>query len=158
MNVKKTVALVVLCLIALPAFSSSDDEVDGILTLAKAPPGVVFELLGDDDSLKMAIPKILEYIEELRTRFPELAVAIVSHGDEQFALMAEKADSYPEVHDQVESLVEDQDVQVHVCATYARWSGVSPEEFPEFVDVVPQGPSQIKDYVEFGYVLVEVDM
>lgn len=155
---KQVIFLLMFFLFAAPALASSDGEVSGILALSEAPAGVVFELLGDDDDLEIAIPKVQESIKKLRARFPELAIAIVSHGDEQFVLLQENADSYSAVHSQVQSLVNEQNVQVHVCATYARWHGLNPEDFPDYVDVVSQGPSQISDYVESGYILILVDI
>ena len=34
---------------------------------------------------------------------------------------------------------------------------VSPEDFPDYVDVAAHGPLQIQTYVDFGYLKVKID-
>ena len=55
----------------------------------------------------------------------------------------------------MQSLVAE-DVPVHVCATHASWYGVSPEDFPEYVNVAPTGPGQIQLYLELDYELIVI--
>jgi hypothetical protein len=43
---------------------------------------------------------------------------------------------------------------VHVCGTHAGWYGVTPEDFPDYVDVTTAGPAQINDYEAMGYELI----
>ena len=54
----------------------------------------------------------------------------------------------------VKILVDIDKVDVHVCETHAGWYGVMPEDFPDYVDVVPAGPVQINDYESMGYELI----
>jgi len=103
------------------------------------------------------IPAVRRDIDRLRARFPGLDIAVVSHGKEQFALTYENREDYAEVQDQVQSLVNNMRVTFHVCGTYARMHGVEVEEFPEYVDVAPYGPGQVKSYIEFGYVKILVN-
>lgn len=131
------------------------DEVDEIIAGDKAPPGVVFEIVsGDADLLDELLPRMRNKIERLRRRFPGLDIAIVSHGEEQFALTRSNQESEPKLHDLAENLVEEQQVSLHVCGTYAQWHGVEAEEFPGFVDVSATGPAQINDYRALGYILI----
>ena len=131
------------------------DQIDDILAAGTAPPGVVFEVVsGDPDLLNEVLPAIQENIRRLRTRFPGLDIAIVTHGEEQFALTADSRENAPQLHAIAETLVEDEQVSLHVCGTYAEWNGVSAEDFAEFVDVAATGPAQINDYRALGYVLV----
>jgi intracellular sulfur oxidation DsrE/DsrF family protein len=138
------------------AMASSDAAVARILAQTAPPEGVVFEIVsGDPQQLRKAIPQVQNYIERLRTRFPKLQVAVVSHGEEQFALTRKNEKQYAEVHRAVKSL-QASDVPVHVCAAYAAMNNVAPEDFPDYVDVAATGPSEIRTYREFGYVLVQV--
>ena len=122
------------------------DEVDDIIAGKTAPPGVVFEIVSDDsDLLGELLPDVRKKIERLRKRFPGLDIAIVTHGEEQFALTSGNRESEPKLHDLAENLVEEQQVSLHVCGTYAQWYGVAAEEFPEFVDVSATGPAQISN-------------
>ncbi len=67
--------------------SEADKEIEKILSLKTAPTGIVFEIVtGAANSLEWALPKTQAYIKKLRTRFPQLDIAIVTHGNEQFAL------------------------------------------------------------------------
>ena len=136
---------------------ASGVELEEILQLDEAPSGVVFEIAsGDDEHLRWAIPAVQQQIKILRQRFPELSIAVVSHGSEQFALTRDKQKKYEKVHKGIQSLVKDSDVPVHVCGTYADWHGVAESDFPDYVDVAAAGPVQINDYRQLGYLLVEL--
>ena len=151
---KFLLALAVAAVCAGPARILAD-EVDDIIAGETAPPGVVFEIVSDDsDLLVELLPDVREKIKQLRKRFPGLDIAIVTHGEEQFALTRGNRESEPKVHDLAENLVEDQQVSLHVCGTYAQWHGVEPEEFPGFVDVAAAGPAQINDYRALGYIVI----
>ncbi len=143
-------------------FSSSmaadvNEKVEQLLTLKEAPTGVVFEIVtGTANSLSWALPEIQAYIKELRTRFPELEIAIVTHGDEQFALKTTNSNQYKEIHSLTQQLVQEDHVPLHVCGTYAGWRNVGEEEFPDYVDVTAAGPATINDYVALGYTLIKI--
>ena len=146
--------------IALLAFTGSaraTTDVDAILARDEAPHGVVFEIVeGDENALRSLLPGVRESIARIRSRFPQTEFAVVSHGREEFALQTARRNEFGEVHDQVQALVADQ-VPVHVCETHAGWYGVSAEDFPDYVDVAPTGPGQIRLYQELGYQLIVVD-
>lgn len=131
------------------------DEIEALLTADEAPAGVVFEIVSSDaDTLDGLLPVIRADIERLRARFPELPVAIVSHGTEQFALTTEERASAPELHAIAEDMVTAKNVDLHVCGTYASWFGVDPGDFPDYVDVSSSGPAQINDYRALDYILI----
>ena len=134
----------------------ADVSLDDLLARDVAPEGVVFEIMGSEDALPELIPQVREYVDTLRARWPDLEIAIVSHGSEQFALMRGEAAVYTEMHREVQQLVSDENVPVHVCGTHAGWRGVTAEQFPDYVDVAAAGPAQINDYRALGYELVVV--
>ena len=145
--------IVILSFLASTATWAS--EVDRIIAREQAPEGVVFEIVSDDDDLLgELLPSVKADIKKLRQRFPDLPIAIVSHGKEQFALTSRNRSSKPEAHDLVKELVSRNDVDVHVCGTHAGWYGVSAEDFPDYVDVSTTGPAQINDYEAIGYELI----
>lgn len=153
------VAMVLLFAVMPATHASLLRQVDEVLAMHEPPAGVVFEVVsGDDQFLDQAIPAIREQSARLRARFKDLPIAVVSHGNEQFALMAERAEEHAAVHEQVRVMNLSEDIPVHVCGTYAGWRGVSEDEFPEYIDVAPTGPAQIRNYVELGYHLIEVDL
>ena len=144
---------ITLSLLASSAAWSSD--VDTIIQREQAPEGVVFEIVSDeDDLLGEILPSVKADIEKLRQRFPNLPIAIVSHGKEQFALTSSNRSTEPQAHKLVQELVEKDDVDVHVCGTHAGWYGVSAEAFPDYVDVTAAAPAQINDYEEMGYEVI----
>ena len=139
------------------ALPTTTAQVDDLLARAEAPPGVVFEVsTTDSNALRWALPQIQREAARLRGRFPGLPMAVVTHGREQFALQREHRSDNASVHRQVESLVADRDIPVHVCETFAEHNGVGAEQFPDYVDVAPEGPAQIRNYEELGYVRVRV--
>lgn len=138
------------------ANASTQNDINNILAQKDAPFGVVFEIVeGNGKALQWAIPAVNNHIKQLRERFPDMGFAVVSHGSEQFGLMKDKQKDNAEVHKTVQSLVAS-DVPVHVCGTHASWKGKSEDDFPDYVDVAPAGPTEIRNYEEMGYVLVQV--
>jgi len=141
-----------LLLLAMPLKAESLQQV---LSLKEPPAGVVFEILAPSQSSWQQIqPQLLSAIEQLRERFPGVDVAVVSHGNEQFALLTKNRGMFASLHQGVLDLGA-QGVDVHVCGTYASWRDIKPDEFPEYVDVSASGPAQINDYKAIGYLLVE---
>lgn len=137
--------------------AASDQAVNALLGAEQAPDGVVFEIAsGDGTSLEWALPRIQGYVKALRERFPGIEIAVVSHGREQFSLTKDKRDSAPKIHQNVQRLVRDDSVPVHVCETYAEWNGVGAEQFPDYVQVAAEGPAQVRAYQELGYTLIKL--
>jgi len=137
--------------------SNPEEKIEHLLSLKQAPAGVVFEIVtGSANSLEWALPKTQQFIKKLRTRFPKLEIAIVTHGNEQFALKTSNNKKYKKVHSLTQQLVQKDAVQLHVCGTYAEWKNVSEEEFPEYVDVTAEGPATINDYISLGYILIKI--
>ena len=146
-------SILLLCLTPLSA--SNQKEINHILKMDSAPFGVIFEVVeGDADALNWAIPKIKEYAKLLKTKFPDIGIAVVSHGKEQFGLLKSKKEENKEVHKTVKSLVQDDSIPVHICGTHASWYNKTAADFPEYVDVAPAGPTAINNYEEMGYELV----
>jgi intracellular sulfur oxidation DsrE/DsrF family protein len=133
------------------------DPVEQLLARSTAPAGVVFEVVqGQRAALDWAVPLIGDYAQRLRQRFPGLPIAVVTHGAEQFALTRASAEATPALHGAVRQLVQADGIPVHVCGTHASWFDVSAEDFPDYVDVAPSAPAQIRAYRELGYELVVV--
>lgn len=150
--------LVAFCLsfAALAQTQTGIQQVDVLLSAEQAPEGVVFEIVSrDSDRLQKVLPRVQKAVAALRAKFPELDITVVSHGREQFALMKNQQSQQPEAHQQVRSLL-GENVQLHVCGTFASMKGVEAEAFPDYVDVAAHGPELIKDYVELGYQQIRV--
>jgi intracellular sulfur oxidation DsrE/DsrF family protein len=151
---------IILVLFILPftlANASNQDEINEILAMKQSPLGVVFEIVeGDGDALDWAIPAINSYVKQLRKRFPDIGLAVVSHGSEQFGLMKSRQREKVEVHKTVQSLVAS-DVPVHVCGTHASWRDKTASDFPDYVDVAPAGPTEIRNYEDMGYKLIVLE-
>ena len=146
-----------LLLFAQPTLAKESKSIEQILALKQTPAGVVIEIVTwGGSNLEWALPRSQEYIKKLRKAFPELPVAIVTHGAEQFALTNDEKDENKEVHNLVQSLG-DANVPVHVCETFAGWRGLSADDFPEYVNVAAAGPAQVNDYISLGYELIIID-
>ena len=102
------------------AVASNQEAVERILKEKNPPFGVVFEIVeGSESDLEWAIAEVKKYSDQLRKRFPDIGIAVVSHGSEQFGLMKSEAKELKEVHTTVKSLVQDDSIPVHVCGTHA---------------------------------------
>jgi intracellular sulfur oxidation DsrE/DsrF family protein len=136
--------------------SDAGVQMADILKMQQEPEGVVIEIVtGKDDGLEWALPLAKKYIDQLKQRFPQMPIAIVTHGREQFALQKTKQGEKTKVHDLTQQLVKE-GVNLHVCGTYAGWKGLSEDDFPEYVNVSAAGPAQINDYIALGYLKVKI--
>jgi intracellular sulfur oxidation DsrE/DsrF family protein len=135
--------------------AAPDAQVDRVLALDQAPPGVVFEVVsGDPDRLNAVIPQVTLYAGRLRARFPDLPVAVVTHGSEQFSLLTSEQDSYGDLHAQVRALTGEKDVDVHVCGNHASWRSKTAADFPDYVDVAVAAAQKMGEYRERGFVVI----
>ena len=159
-QMRKYTLLLALILLSLSKFSYSANnqgQIDALLKETSPPLGVVFEVVErDPKALDWAIPKIVEYTNLLRAKHPDIAIAVVSHGKEQFALTKVMATENANVHQEVKSLVSS-DIPVQVCGTHASWYGKTAEDFPDYVEVVPAGPAAIRNYEDMGYQKIVMD-
>jgi intracellular sulfur oxidation DsrE/DsrF family protein len=138
--------------------ANNEDQIDFILKMKTPPFGVVFEVIeGSGSALKWAIPKITKLSKRLRDRFPDIGIAVVSHGSELFGLTKDKQKKFPAIHKQVKSLSMDQDIPVHICGTHASWYQKGEKDFPDYIHVAPSGPTEISNYEEMGYELIVLE-
>jgi intracellular sulfur oxidation DsrE/DsrF family protein len=133
------------------AVEFSHPSVNQLLKADVAPDGVVFELLSyDEKTWQWAAPMINSLRQQLKTRFPEIDIAVVSHGAEQFQLMKSKQLEQPKAIAQLSQLT-DEGVNLHVCGTHSSWQDVPENAYLDIVNVSPSGPAQINDYIKLGY-------
>lgn len=159
MRIKQLLKLPILIFfLGISQVASADtarSTLESILKMKEAPSGVVFEIVtGAANGLKWALPRTKDYIAQLKKKFPDLAIAVVTHGNEQFALQEKNAGKYKKVHSITQQLVAE-DIPVHVCGTFASWRDVTEEAFPDYVDVAAAGPATINDYIALGYILIK---
>jgi len=150
--------LLVLFQLSLNALAGSGQQsrVQLIIDSNKAPEGVVFEIVNRDKHyLDWALKEAEGLSQQLRKKYPQLDIAIVSHGSEQFALTRKQLGNNAPLNTVVKSLVES-DIDIHVCGTYAEYKGVDASEFSELVNVAAEGPAQIKDYLKLGYIKIKL--
>lgn len=139
-----------------PAAASSA-TLEALLARPAAPAGVVFEIVDrDPGALELALPWVKNAAERLKARHPGVPMALVTHGQEMFALQSNQRAGNQKVHQLAESLSREQGIPVHVCETYAGWRGLGAENFPAYIDVAPSGPAQIRNYEMLDYVRVIV--
>jgi intracellular sulfur oxidation DsrE/DsrF family protein len=150
------IGLAALAVLAGPAGAASV-SLDDLLARPVAPAGVVFEIVDRDPAaLDVALPWVKQAAQRLKTRFPGLPIALVTHGNEMFALQTGKRAGNAAIHQIAESLSRDDGIPVHVCETYAGRRGLAAEDFPAYVDVAPEGPAQIRNYEALDYVRLVV--
>lgn len=156
----KTIIFIILSLLILSSSSfasSHKEQINKLLASNEAPEGIVFELLTwGDNTWKWAAPLIADYRNQLRKKFPDIDVAIVSHGGEQFQLMKSVEDQQSKAIKQLRELG-NEGVDIHVCGVHSGWEDVPDTAYIEIVDVSASGPAQVNDYIKLGYVRVLID-
>jgi intracellular sulfur oxidation DsrE/DsrF family protein len=141
---------------AAPAVAAPP-TLDDLLARPLAPAGVVFEIVDrDPGALEVALPWVKQAAQRLKARHPGLPMALVTHGQEMFALQTGKRAGNEAIHQIAESLSREDGIPVHVCETYAGRRGLATEDFPAYVDVAPEGPAQIRNYEALDYVRLVV--
>jgi len=144
--------------LALFSVMARAETVEEILQMKKEPVGVVFEIVSNNpDELAKVLPTVQKDVQRLHKRFPGLDIAVVSHGMEQFALTKKNQSKFSKTNQEVQSLAKDPNTTFHVCGAFAAMHNVSPEDFPDYVDVAAHGPLQIQTYMDFGYLKVKID-
>ena len=128
--------------------------VEQLLASDVEPDGVVFEVLSwDPQTWRWAAPLLKQYRTDLQKKFPDLDVAVVSHGGEQFQLTKDNAAKQPEAIMTLQNL-SGEGVNVHVCGTHSSWQDIPESDYLDFINVSPSGPAQINDYLKMGYTRV----
>ena len=133
-------------------------EVKEIIGLGR-PEGVVFLVMDHDtEAYEWVLPRLERYVTILRAEWPDLPLAVLSHGDEIFSLLAKNADEYAGFQHRIRKLVTDEEITFQVCGAFAALSGVDESEFADFVEVIPSAPARISDYRMVGYELVHLEL
>ena len=126
--------------------------VERLLTAKEAPSGVVFEIITwEKDAWDWAAPMLKQFRHQLLEKYPDLDIALVSHGGEQFELTKDKVKKNAVVFDALQSL-SDQGVSLHVCGTHSSWRNVEESEYVDFINVSPSAPAQMNDYMTLGFI------
>jgi intracellular sulfur oxidation DsrE/DsrF family protein len=132
-------------------------DIRGIVETGE-PEGVVFLVMDHDiEAYYWVLPRLERYVRMLHEKWPELPLAVLSHGEEIFSLLVKNESEYPSFHQRLRDLVSTHAIDVQVCGAYASMSGVDETEFADFVDVVPSAPSQVTDYRLMGYRVVSLE-
>ena len=145
--------------VVLPQPDEPMEELSDIEWLIKHPkPGVIFTLREyDDEGFSWTAERLNYYIDLLRNADPKLRIAILAHGDEVASLSHKSASHYEKLHHFIQDWAK-QDITTHACGSMAHMLGLNEDDFPDYIDVVPYGPSQVKDYMELGYSHIELEL
>ena len=148
------------CSTALPSKPNEEmQELADIEWLIKhPPPGIIFTIREyEEDAMSWVSIRLNYYIQLLRKSHPKLQIAILAHGDEVGSLSKSAEQKYEKLHQLVKSWNK-QGITTHVCGTMAHMLRIDESDFPDYIDVVPFGPSQVKDYVELGHEHIELEL
>ena len=137
-----------------PAVAGPGASVDTLLARDAPPPGIVFEFESDDEGLlERHLPPLRGEIARLQRRFPGLDIEIVSHGQELLSLTTENETFYPAAHRITRQLAE-AGIPLSVCGAYADTFEAYPEDFPDYVEVLPSGPAHVNNLEALDYVVI----
>jgi len=152
--------LVVPCDAQEPSYKDfpEQSEIDDIRT-AEKPEGVLFLVMEqDEEAFNWVLPRVIHYTQQLRDKWKDLTIVVLSHGEEMFALRAEYRPLYEKMHQDVLMLVSKHEVLFQVCGSYANFSNVAPSEFPDYIDVVPFAPAEIENYRLMEFKIINLEL
>ncbi|MBT3447713.1 MAG: DsrE family protein [Candidatus Thioglobus sp.] len=145
-------ALILLLLSSTLMANYSNPYVNQLLESDNEPEGVVFELIeSDKKTWKWAAPMIKDLKIQLKEKYPNIEIAVVSHGREQFQLLKSRVKSQQKAIAILEGLVQQENIDLHVCGAHSSWFGINPDGYIDIVDVAVSGPAKINDYINLGY-------
>ena len=135
----------------------SNPIVNELISANIEPEGVVFELVEyEADAWRWAAPKIQQLTQQLRHKYPNIDVAIISHGNEQFQLTRKNLTKNRNAVSLL-NILSKQGVEIHVCGVNSSWNGISEDGYIDIVEVAVSGPAKLNDYVNLGYVRIGLD-
>ena len=133
-------------------------EIDDIL-IAEKPEGVLFLVMEqDEEAFNWVLPRVIHYTQQLRDKWQDLTIVVLSHGEEMLALRAEYRLLHEQMHQDILMLVSKHDVLFQVCGSYANFSDVAPSEFPDYIDVVPFAPAEIDNYRLMEFKIINLEL
>ena len=136
---------------------SSNARLVQLLAAGQPPAGVVFEIVAwEDNTWDWAAPMLRDYANRLRDRYPQLALALVSHGAELFDL-ARQSDLQDDPAIRELGRLNAEGIDIHVCGEYAKWKRLGPQDFLDFVDVAASGSALLADYIELGFERIRLE-
>ena len=151
----KIKAIFILLLSSTIMANYTHPAVDRLLQSDNTPEGVVFELIENDKKTwEWAAPMLKELRDQLKEKYPNIEIAIVSHGREQFQLIKQRGIRQKEEISILENLVQKKDVDLHVCGTHSSWYDIPESNYIDIVDVAVSGPAKINDYINLDYQLI----
>ncbi|BBN59718.1 DsrE family protein [Hydrogenovibrio marinus] len=128
-----------------------------ILAMQHQPDGVVFDIETlDENALPAFAPYVSKQIQMIRKKFPDVDIAVVTHGAEEFALQKKEEAKNHKLHDLFNQMVKDEGVSVHVCGAVAGLKKLTQEDFPDLVSFSTSGMAQLNDYKALGYTVVTI--
>ena len=152
------ILFLLLTLISSTIYADNQKDIERLLQSDSEPFGVVFEIVeSSHQDLSWALPRIQQYSKQLRKKFPDLDIAVVSHGSEQFGLVSSEIKKNTKIDSLVQTLIKNDAIKVHVCGGHASWYDVKAEDYPDYIDFSPSGPTEISNYVEMGYKLIRLN-
>lgn len=132
-------------------------EVASILSQTHQPDGIVFDIETlDENALPLYAPYVRKQIQLIRRKFPDVDIAVVTHGAEEFALQKSQQNKQKNLHGLFNELVKDEGVSVHVCGAVAGLKQLTQEDFPSFVSFSASGMAQLNDYKALGFTVVPI--
>ncbi len=160
-------ALLWMALLSLPATVSAGaaneageyyhPQVQQVLEASQPPEGLVFDIETlDPQALQELTPFIVRQIKAIKAQFPDVDIAVVSHGVEEVALTKTAQTQFSGLHTMFDQLVQQQDVSLHVCGAVAGLTQLTQEDFSDFVSYSDSGMAQINDYKALGYQVIAI--
>lgn len=148
---------------ALPEVTRPDgelSELEEVERIIKEPgSGIIFTIRDyDEEALVWLVERADYYLYLIRKSHPKLPIAFMSHGDEVSSLKKDPEEQYIRLHQYIQHWIKDYHVIFHVCGSMAELLGLSQDSFPDYIDVVSHGPTKVKDYRDFGYHHVELEL
>ncbi len=141
----------------LQAESLQNAALQQLLLASQAPDGVVFEIMAwEDRTWDWAAPLLRRSVDQLRKKYPGLDIVLICRGAELFDLARRAGLQETPALQQLAALGQE-GVDIYISGDYARWKRLGEKDFVDFVDVAESGDALLEDYIELGFVPVQLE-
>ncbi|MCU7835785.1 MAG: hypothetical protein KZQ83_11120 [gamma proteobacterium symbiont of Taylorina sp.] len=133
-------------------------EIDSVYH-GEEPEGIVFLVMEqDEEALYWVLPRVTHYTQQLHSKWKNLPIIILSHGDEMLSLTNDLKSLHKDLHQSIKELSSKYNVLFQVCGSYAFFSDIDASEFPEHIDVVPFAPAEIENYRQMDFKMISLEL
>ena len=121
--------------------------------IAEQPPGYVFDVMLDTpQKLEELLTRVAELAQEPRSNTTPTNIVLVLHGPEVEMFAIKNYSTHKKIVDLAARLDAFNIVDIKMCQTRMDFVGLTREDIPAFIELVPFGPAEVQKLRREAYI------